>query len=718
MNSLFHELRRRNVFRVAGIYAVTGWLLMQLAVVLEQTLVLPDWFDTVITLLVLIGFPLTMVGAWAFEMTPDGLKPTRAVSPQESVSRQTGKRLDAILLTAVVILVFVIVADRVIPGYGSASLGSGGGALAIEEASIAVLPFADMSADSDQAYFADGISEELLNVFAQVPGLAVAGRTSSFAFKGKDQDLRKIGELLAVQHILEGSVRKSGNRVRVTAQLVRADNGYHVWSETYDRELDDIFAVQDEIATAILAELTPQLMGEAPPVAAVRTDISAYDLYLLAQQKATVATMEGYQQAANALDQALSIDPDYVPALAWRGYNELMLSDGYGAAGNLPIEIALENAAVWIDKALAIDPASPDALFAKAGLLSFAQEQGNNEQAERYYKLALREKPNFTGARNDYAFLLMNENRRAEAIEQLEMALAHDPAMNDANTNLIAAYVDLGEMEKAEAVLQRWLAIAPDNPNPIMFQAGLAERSGQMARGVELRREALALAPDDPRMTREMSFSLLNVGEYDMALRSEHPDQNLRALVAQGRKEEAQALARREMEARPDHIDATVSYLAVLYYTHEWDGLVAFYNETWGSVAALQADIPNPPYQFLMQALLEAGHPDGPAMRDARRARLDAFRQDGVDTPGILAGEAQFHAVNGDPETALDYLERSYEAGNKSMGLLQDPAYLPLQRTERFEALRSNIDGYINAEREKLGLDPIDMPVPYTEPGL
>ena len=452
MQKFIQELQRRNVFRVASIYAVGGWLLMQLAVVLETTLLLPSWFDTLITILVLIGFPIVVFGAWAFEMTPDGLKPTARVDPEASVADRTGKRLDMILAGAAALLVIVIIGDRVMPsGDVSASHKSG----ASEDFSIAVLPFADMSPDGDQEYFADGISEELLNVMAQVPGLAVAGRTSSFAFKGQNTDLREIARVLDVAHVLEGSVRKSGNKVRVTAQLIRADNGFHMWSDTYDGDLTDIFAVQDEIANAILTELKPQLMGKVTPVAAPRTDITAYDLYLLAQQKAALNTMAGFKDAADALDKALAIDPDFVPALAWRGYYELMMSDGEGAAGDIPAEEAITRADQWTSRALKLDPDSADAIFARAGLFSMGFDAGTRNKAGALYERAIAIKPNFALARNDYGYWLNDQKRFDEAIAQFEVALAHDPAQSDVNTNLLAYYGRMGDFDKARAQSHR-----------------------------------------------------------------------------------------------------------------------------------------------------------------------------------------------------------------------------------------------------------------------
>ena len=709
LQKFFKELQRRNVFRIASIYAVGGWLLMQLAVVLETTLLLPGWFDTFVTVLVMIGFPLVVFGAWAFEMTPDGLKPTARVAPEESVTARTGKRLDMVLAGAAVILVAVIVGDRILP---ASSAGNSQSPVAADDFSIAVLPFADMSPDGDQEYFADGISEELLNVMAQVPDLAVAGRTSSFAFKGQNRDLREIAEILDVAHVLEGSVRKSGNRVRVTAQLIRADNGFHIWSDTYDGDLTDIFAVQDEIANEILTALKPQLLGTVAPIAAPRTDISAYDLYLLAQQKASLGTMAGFEDASEALDQALVIDPEFVPALAWRGYYELMMSDGDGAAGDIPIEEALEHADEWTRRALALDPDSADALFARAGWMSMAFDRETRDKAGALYERALVIKPNFALARNDYGFWLNEYERYDEAVAQLEIALTHDPAQTDVNTNLAAHYGRMGKFDKVRALASRWAAISPENPGPQAFLAISASRTGNLAEGLRLQRKVVEMAPDDPRAERGLHFAELELGEYDLALKADETYVRYRALFLMGRKDEAVALARQELEARPDFPLQQADTLYIYHNAHEWSDIVRYYDATWSSLEAFQATFPRPPYHAVLPALTAAGHPDAPGMHAAARDAIDIQLASGFQSAELLTAQAQLAVLEGDQEAAGEFLETAYANGNRSITLFIDPV-LNAAPSPQFEALLAKTADAINAERAKLGLPAIEMPEPY-----
>ena len=296
--SLFDELTRRNVFRVGIAYAVSAWILLQVADLVLENISAPAWVMQVFMLAIAIGFPLALLFAWAFEMTPEGIKLEKNVDRSQSITHITGQKMNRGITIALAIAVVLLLVDKFTPdevGPGSVSPEAVqttessverelNPALAAEdEKSIAVLPFVNMSSDPEQDYFADGISEEILNTLAKVSELKVAGRTSSFAFKGKNEDLLEIGKILRVNHILEGSVRKSGNRVRITAQLIKVNDGFHMWSETWDRELNDIFVIQDEISAAILEQLKTQLLGQQ--LATVKTDTRAYELYLLAKQR-------------------------------------------------------------------------------------------------------------------------------------------------------------------------------------------------------------------------------------------------------------------------------------------------------------------------------------------------------------------------------------------------------------------------------------------------
>ncbi len=279
--SFWRELRRRNVFKVAMVYLIAAWLLIQIAETTFPALQLPDWTVTFVVVVLAILFPIAVIFAWAFELTPDGLRRSGEVDPSESITGKTGQRINHLIIGALVVAVVVLVTTH--GGFGPGGDEQGADAATT---SIAVLPFVNMSDDKGNEFFSDGLSEELLNVLAQVDGLRVAARTSSFSFKGSNEDLRDVARQLGVEHVLEGSVRKSGNRIRATAQLIKADDGFHLWSETFDYEIDDIFKIQDEIALAVVDALKVNLLGEERERLTRRatTSVEAHNLYLRGRQ--------------------------------------------------------------------------------------------------------------------------------------------------------------------------------------------------------------------------------------------------------------------------------------------------------------------------------------------------------------------------------------------------------------------------------------------------
>jgi TolB-like protein len=327
MNKLFAELRRRNIFRIAGVYAITGWILAQISGVLESALNLPHWFDTIVVTLLLIGFPIALLFAWAFEMTPEGVKRTEAVADGTSITPKTGRKLDFAILGGLVLVALLVIWQGTRPA--SAPLEANLGDITapaeneIDPASIAVLPFADLSPNKDQEYFSDGMAEEILNVLVRTPGLKVASRTSAFGFKGQEAlGIPVIAKKLNVRHVLEGSVRKSGDTIRITAQLIDAQTDQHLWSETYDRELsaENIFAIQDEIANEIVKQLSTKISGESPKtpnvrVAAGTENLDAYELFLRAHAK--LITRKDIPGTIALYERAVAADPGF--ARAWAG---------------------------------------------------------------------------------------------------------------------------------------------------------------------------------------------------------------------------------------------------------------------------------------------------------------------------------------------------------------------------------------------------------------
>src|SRR5262249_33960356 len=306
MNSrtLFTELKRRNVIRATILYFGAVWALAQGISQLGPSVGAPEWATRWFLVAAGIGFPFWIAFAWFYRCTTEGWKRESETAPAESIKQHTRRKLDFAIIGALAVAVVLLLTDRFVLRHGVNET--------ISETSIAVLPFVDMSQAKDQGYFSDGISEELLNLLTKVPPLKVAARASSFSFKGKGVEIREIARQLHVANVLEGSVRKSGEQLRITAQLVRAAEGYHLWSETYDRKMDDIFKIQDEIAGEVVKELKVKLLGSAPK--ARTTDPKAYVLYLEARELGLQGTAEAFAKSDALLRQALEIDPRYAPA--------------------------------------------------------------------------------------------------------------------------------------------------------------------------------------------------------------------------------------------------------------------------------------------------------------------------------------------------------------------------------------------------------------------
>ena len=302
---LISELRRRNVLRMAVLYAIAAWVIMQVAEVVIGLANLPDWIGPTILGLLAVGFPIALIFSWFYALTPEGISLEKDVDSAESITHVTGRRLDFIVIS-------LLCAGLILFAYDKWWIGPP------PEKSIAVLPFQNMSADPEQEYFSDGISEELLNVLSKLPGLRVVARTSSFQFKGENRDIIDIGRQLNAAFVLEGSVRKAGPHVRITTQLINASNGFHLWSETYDRELENIFAVQDEISAAIVGALKEHLglQVEATPRVIAAANTEAHEAYLRGRYlvvQRTRATIEG---AIREFEKAIALDPEYALAHA------------------------------------------------------------------------------------------------------------------------------------------------------------------------------------------------------------------------------------------------------------------------------------------------------------------------------------------------------------------------------------------------------------------
>jgi adenylate cyclase len=454
--SFIKELKRRNVIKVAIAYAVATWLLVEISATTFPMLRLPEWTATFVTVLLMIGFPVALIFAWAYELTPEGLKKEKRVVQSESITHLTSRKINfAIIGLLVLALIFVIVDNYVLRDEPAP--------VVIEqteptvqqlEKSIAVLPFINMSDDPGNEYFSDGISEEILNLLVKVPEMRVTSRSSSFSFKGQNVDIPAMAAKLNVAHVLEGSVRKSGNQLRITAQLIDVVTDTHLWSETYDRELKSVFAIQEEIAAAVVDALKITLLGEKPK--ATETNPEAYALYLQGRYFFNQGTAESNKQAETVLKHALAIDSGYAPAWTELG----AVYERQASLSLRPIDEGNELARDAIQQALAIDPqyARAYAILAWVEMLydwDFAAALQHQQQA-----LAL--DSGDAAILRSAAVIDTKLGRFDEAIDLSRQSIALDPISPVGHYRLGRALYYAHRLDEAAVSLQTALSLSPD----------------------------------------------------------------------------------------------------------------------------------------------------------------------------------------------------------------------------------------------------------------
>jgi len=500
--SLFRELKRRNVFRVGIAYVVIAWVLLQMVDFALDLISAPNWIMQVFFLVAVVILPVVLIFSWVFEMTPEGIKRESEIDRSQSVTQNTGHKLDRTIIIFLALAVVLLLTDRFISKEYSPQLpavtaevdDSGDATTANEVKSIAVLPFVNMSSDPEQEFFSDGISEEILNVLTRIPNLKVAARTSSFQFKGQNLDIAKIGKQLQVNHVLEGSVRKSGSTLRITAQLIEADTGFHLWSETFDRQQEDVFAIQDEIAAAIAVELRARLTTELD-TPSTTVDLEAYELYLKGRGLAATRGEANLLEAINILKAAIAIEPEYAPALATLAKVYAVLP--WFSAKFQPGEMR-EQARQWANQALEVEPNNAEALSILA--VVYGEVDMNWEGARHLLDKALLANPGSVAANNfrgdlatrtgDLKNALKYESRAAEldplgpvqltdlanvyilmgdyqkVINLSERALASDPAFFSGHRHLADAYYALGDIDQLTRV-SRMLEALPNAPSDV-----------------------------------------------------------------------------------------------------------------------------------------------------------------------------------------------------------------------------------------------------------
>ena len=514
--SLVAELRRRSVFRVAAAYLVVGWLLTEVFTTILPTLGAPDWTARAVILIFAFGFIPAVVLSWFYEITPDGIKRDHEVDHADPVSRRTARKVDQLTIATAIVLIIVV-------GLFSARYTADDPSpmdLGISSTSIAVLPFENMSGDKDNEYFSDGLTETLLHMLAQIPDLKVAARTSSFAFKGQNKSIQEIATALEVAHILEGSVQRAGDQVRITAQLIRASDGFHVWSKNFDREFKDVFAIQDEIAADVGSALSESLLGtETETQLAVITtaDEDAYELYMLARKERATFSYGGLQAAEDLLKGALLIDPNFIEAKS-------ELANSYVhqlETGLMDHETAIAEIIAITDHVLAERPDDPIAratsIYAKALSLAARGDDAAMSDLATELEAIVNSSPESLEPRILLVRAYEQLQRFEDCLPVLEVALSEDKLNPTLFYELGTAYIRLERWDEARAALERSLELEPKQPNAYSYLGTIALQSGDGVTMVQQMMNAIAVDPEDHELPGMLALFLYRFGLADIA---------------------------------------------------------------------------------------------------------------------------------------------------------------------------------------------------------
>ncbi len=705
MTSLFSELKRRNVFRVAIAYIVVGWVVLQVAEITAPLMQLPAWTVPMALFLGILGFPFAIIFAWAFELTPEGLRRTDDVHPGESITAATGATLNRAIIGLLALAVAILLADKLLLS-PTAPVEETETAVEIAEGpkSIAVLPFVNMSPDPEQEYFSDGISEELLNGLSRIDGLRVAARTSSFSFKGQNPDIRDVGSKLNVGTVLEGSVRKSGNRLRITAQLIEVEDGYHLWSETYDRELTDIFAIQDEISSAIIDALKVHLTDENEPVTYARVDLNAYNLFLQAQHNLRERTTQSLQLADTQFRQALEIDPNYAEAWAGLSLATYLLSEFY--YGSVNPEQSLREARVQLQRAFAIEPDLPRAHAVKA-LIDL--DEGNPFSSLRSIDRAITANPS-EGMLHAWRGILLQElGRFNESQPAFDRAFEIDPLHPATRSNAVYQAFITGKIARARELVTPGSSLSLELDSLIQDQEG--RHADQIATLKQIRK--LAHSGSDTRAEFILSLTyFFNLGSeekgreyaspsmqraYDAMLSPERavvaigelPEEEISdgtdnvlvfALILLGRCEEALSVyADREYETAPVWGDLGLGINNVRFATrHAW-------------------------------CLKQTGRDD---QATALASKLDAYIEFAIangQPSDYHRTRAEVQMLLGKHDAAMGSIKLAWQRYDFDWVDLQLPWYDPLRERQEFQEIKAAILSHMNMERAKLGWEPFEL---------
>lgn len=549
--SFFNELKRRNVFRVGAAYIVVAWLIIQVVDVVINNVGAPEWVFLVILLLLGIGFPVILLFAWAFELTPEGIKRESEIDRSASITPVTGKKLEYFTIAALsLVVVFFIARDYLVTSGPEAEEQASTSQPTITEQaeaeqdeshSIAVLPFEDYSENADQDHFSRGIAEEILNLLAKTQGLRVAARTSSFAFAGRDVDIREIGNKLNVDTVLEGSIRKSGNKIRITAQLIKIEDGYHLWSETYDRDYADIFAIQDEISASIMSSLEVHLLGKPrPKLETERThNMDTYSAYLIGKEKLALLGKDNIEAAIKKLEESIRIESDFAPAHAALARAWLMLESEPGGPKKEEVDEIVIPA---IESAIELSPSLPEAVAVR-GLHHLYRYR--YEEARRDFDQAIELSPNYALAYLWRSETFYEQEKYLDMLADKEKAYSLDPMSLEISDQLAYDYGSFWRPRDADRIIARMFELHPNHERAYSALARNLGAHGRYAESALALEEALEHHPENRIFKIWHAWDLVNMGLFDEALAQNQDPASFWVYMHEGRFEKAREVADR-----------------------------------------------------------------------------------------------------------------------------------------------------------------------------
>jgi TolB-like protein/Flp pilus assembly protein TadD len=690
----FEELKRRRVFRVLVAYAIAAFAILQVIEPVMHGLALPEWVLKLVVIGLGLGLPVALLLAWAYDIGPHGIE--RTPSPAGAEAKPGARAYRALVLIALGLL---LASPAVL--YYLVARGSSPGAAVVASPrgdatgpSVAVLPFVNMSDDAGNEYFSDGLSEEILNALARIPGLRVPARTSSFAFKGQAQDVAKIGAALRVANLLEGSVRKAGGKVRITAQLVSASDGYHLWSRTYERKVSDVFAIQDEISSDIAGALKVQLVPAADTAAmqaGATTNPEAYEAYLLGRHALAQRSRASIEAAITSFRKATTLDPGFAAAWADQAIAALLLGGSSVAYGESPMKEAIARARLALQKAQSLAPERDEVLAASGLAESFA---GNLPRALELYDRALAVNPSNSDVRNWRALALDNLGRYDQLLTAAAEAVKVDPLSKIALLNFAPILQAFGRTSEMDAVVERLRAL--DEGWGEWLLGRLAESRGDRPESVRHYLQAVRLGRD--KAVSAVANVFAELGLREEALRAGGED-NVRVLSTLGDRAKALQTARSAAARDPDDPESAALLFLAVYGAGRATEAAALASRLWErgeNAAGFRFEL----LLLMADAARSAGQGDQ-AARCRKRAEemIELARRSGMAADRVDLQRAMLAAYDGRDQEAVALLMANLATFPGPRSILDMPIFHRLALRADFQNVVRALDATVSDQR-------------------